>query len=451
MGRASRWSTILGFGALIALSLATGCTKNYKTYIVAPGTDASGHGAIHGTVAGIDWQPIGGAHITADALLAPATSDSVGEFIYNDVPAPRVYRLTVSGAGYVPLTQSIDLNDGEVYRLQVFLARTDTLRVLRSATSTDGTEDIVVQDSLAYLSTTAGLDIRDVHAASFGALLGHVDAQSYYFHKLAVANGYAYIATGFSTLIAVDVHNPADPFAVDSMEVGGKANGVAVDGNILAVAADDSLLFVDVSQPTHLVRVGGVATALDGLGQGCYGVALDHGRHIAVVSSFNNGIELVRYNNPGAPDYVTAVANHTNPLDADLDLVRGYAAVAGDDGVTILDYSDPTNPQELAVYTPGGNGGRTARWFGDRVLFASSFNGLYMVDFSTVTAPRLISLLRSPAIGSAYGLARDGTNVWLAGVTRMALIHVPLPVAVPVTSFARVTRMRAPAASVVRP
>ena len=445
MGRTSRRSTILCFGALIALVLATGCTKNYKTYVTAPDT-SSGRGAVHGIVAGIDWQPIAGAHIAVDALLGPATSDSAGEFIYNDVPAPHVYRLTVSRPGYVPLTQSIDVSDGEVYRLQVFLARTDTLRVLRSATSSDGTEDIVVLDSLAYVSTTAGLDIRDVHAASFGALLGHADAFSYYFHKLAVANGYAYVATGFSSLIAIDVHNPAAPFAVDSMEVGGRANGVAVDGNILAVAAEDSLLVVDLSQPTHLVRVGGTATALDGLGQGCYGVALDHGRHIAVVSSFNNGIELVRYDNPAAPVYVTAVANHTNPLDADLDLVRGYAAVAGDDGITILDYSDPANPQELAIYTPGGNGGRSARWFGDRVLFASSFNGLYLVDFSTVTAPRLISLLRSPAIGGSYGLARDGANAWVAGVTRLALVQVPPPPPIPV-SFARVTRMRAGAAS----
>jgi hypothetical protein len=42
----------------------------------------------------------------------------------------------------------------------------------------------------------------------------------------------------------------------------------------------------------------------------------------------------------------------------------------------------------LGRFQPGGNGGRDVRIFGTKAIFASTFNGLYLVDISDRSRPR---------------------------------------------------------------
>lgn len=408
---------------LLVLALAAGCSKKDTTAPPSKSVAAIAGHVLDGNRA------IAGATVTASPNLPDAVTDSSGVVVYQEVPAPAIYTFRVGKPGYVSASAMLSASAGNAYDFTVFMRRTDTLRVVQSAIASDHSRDIAVVDSTAYIAAAAGLDVRDLHAGRFGARLGHLDIPSDNFqHRLAVAGHYAYVATGRSELAVVDIADPAAPVLSVSVSLPDNAHDVAVDGSLLAIADNDSVQFMSLTNPALPVRMSAVKVLLDGLRQGCYGIALDPVRKVAVVCSFNNGVELIRYDDPRAPLYVNQISSNLNPYQADLDVARGVAAIAGDDGVALLDYADPSNPTVLATLAPGGNGGSDALFMGDRVLFATTFNGLEVIDFSDRASPRVTSrLFPGGPIGSPAGLARTGIGAYVAGDTRLSLVEVPAP------------------------
>jgi hypothetical protein len=405
--------------ALIGLALIAGCDTNNN--ILVPPTSSAGTGAIYGIV--YTFAAVApGITITTDPPTQTVVSSADGSFRINGVPAPVVYRVKASGVGFTPDSQLVAVRDGDVAGASFFVRPTDTLRVLHTRTVALGTVGIAVEDSTAYLATEAALEIRDLHSATFGQLIGRLPIFSSYWRALTLAGSYVYYSTYTSDLAVVDVSNPAAPVRVGTVAVP-QAHDAEVDGNVLAVAGDDSVLFFSLANPAAPARLGAVATQQDGLGQGCYGIALDRTRKIAIVSSFNNGIELVGYADPAAPVYLAQVSSFFNPWDADVDPVLARAYVAGDDGVQILDYTNPLNAEIIGEYAPGGNGGKDVKAFGNYLVFASSFNGLYTLD---ATNPAQMRVKQRLILGSPSGLAATPEGPYLAAGNQLAALGLPL-------------------------
>ena len=312
---------------VLAAVLLSGCDEKETVYVPVP---SEGTGALYGTV--YTYRGLGAdVTITTDPPTQTVLTSPDGTFRINGIPAPVVYEVTAANGSMIPDSELVAISSGEAAGVSLFLGSTDTMHVARSRSVAAGTADIVIGDSIAYLATESAFEIRDLHEATFGALIGRLPLYSAYARALARAGTYVYYCTYTADLAVIDISIPAAPAQVGTITVT-QAHDAEVDGSTLVVAADDSLLFFSLANAAAPVRIGGVATLQDGLGQGCYGVALDRTRKIAIVCSFNNGIEIVRYTDPAHPQYLAQVASNFNPWDADIAPLGAIACIAGDNG-----------------------------------------------------------------------------------------------------------------------
>ncbi len=182
----------------------------------------------------------------------------------------------------------------------------------------------------------------------------------------------------------IDITNPYFPTAVTSIEDGddydqlGGAYGittVVIDGRTYALVAsfnDDGVQIIDISDPASPLPVSSVANGIDDYDQlnGAYGITTTTigTSTYALVTSFNDdGVQIIDITNPYFPTAVTSIVDDEDGYDT-LNSAYGittttigtstYALVASfnDNGVQIIDISDPYFPTAVTSYTDGVDG-----------------------------------------------------------------------------------------------
>jgi hypothetical protein len=239
---------------------------------------------------------------------------------------------------------------------------------------------------------------------------------------LAVPN--SEITEGTGDLRIVDVTDPRDP--VQLVDWGARRNaglpvgvqeqcapwcrGVSPDAYLHSVALspdghlaylaywDLGVILLDVSEPAAPRWLGRFAEPLSDEGN-THSVSVTHDGHLLLVADETSGppwggLRLVDISDPSAPVQVGAFATpdavagrsggiyaHSvhNPLVDDRSPTRAYLAWYGD-GVRLIDFSDPSQPTELASFVPP-HGGMTwnVAFDGDLLLAGDINNGLYVL------------------------------------------------------------------------
>ncbi len=249
----------------------------------------------------------------------------------------------------------------------------------------------------------------------------------------------------------VSVTDPTTPTAVgdlgddNSRELNG-AQGVAVftigSNTYAAVAsvADHGLQLVDVTDPTTPTAVGDLGDGGSTLLRGASGVAVftTGSNTYAAVTSYNeDGLQIVDVTDPTTP---TGVGNLGDGGSLELDGPRGvdvftigsntYAAVASwlDDGLQIVDVTDPTTPTGVGNLGDGGSLELDGAYGVDVFTIGSNTyaavashtdDGLQIVDVTDPTTPTGVGNLGdggSLELDGAQGVAvfTIGTNTYAA-------------------------------------
>ena len=133
--------------------------------------------------------------------------------------------------------------------LRIFNISNPAAPVLLSTYRYDGTAgEARVRNHVAYIAQTVGLETADVISSTAPSRLASLPlpGNSY---SLAVAEPYAFVASGLGGLQIVDVSNPAQPLVAGVMPTPGSARGVAVAGDLAYVAADAGGLVVVRTTP----------------------------------------------------------------------------------------------------------------------------------------------------------------------------------------------------------
>ena len=221
----------------------------------------------------------------------------------------------------------------------------------------------------------------------------------------------------------INITTPASPSAVASITDGAdypvldEARGITTHtiGSshyaLVASLADDGVQIIDITDPANPSAVvnitdGSTYPALDG----AYGITTHTigNKHYALVASqIDDGVQIINITTPSSP---SAVASVTDGADYPvLDGARGitthtigashYALVAAqnDDGVQIIDITDPANPSAVANVTDSagytelnGAEGITTHAIGTRLyalVAAQNDDGVQMIDITDPAIP----------------------------------------------------------------
>ena len=195
--------------------------------------------------------------------------------------------------------------------------------------------------------------------------------------------GYTYVvaaAKSANKIMIYDISNPASPTSVGSLADGGSRElegpvelDIATIGGtpyaVVAAYADKGIDIVDISDPTNPTSVGSLAdddslelnapydVAITTIGSSTYAV---------VTGYVDDGVQIVDISDPTSPSATAKLQDDSNkggctasqvcldgPVDVEIATIGGstYAVVAGsiDDGIEIIDISTPASPSSVSV------------------------------------------------------------------------------------------------------
>jgi len=273
-------------------------------------------------------------------------------------------------------------------------------------------QEITLLSQLDTGGAAFGVDYKDdfVYVAAWSNDLTIVDAADPYNpsiignvgfdgsgRKVRIFGDYAYV-TGSYGIHIVDISSPFEATVagefIRSSTGGVYPHGVDVkDGKCYISFNAMGLYIVDVSNPENPVELG-------------HFDALDWARDVVVVDSlayllnlnnggsFSDALQYLQVLNISDPNNIYEVGNWTGSNDYawsnSLIVREDHAYVLGDNGLFVLDITDPTSPQTVGVWNPGGWNFRMSE-DGDLLYIAKEGGGMKVVDVSNPTNPTLIS------------------------------------------------------------
>ena len=220
---------------------------------------------------------------------------------------------------------------------------------------------VAVAGPYVYVASgESGLLVVDVADPANPKVVGRHDTAGQAW-DVALAGDLAFLADENNGLRVIDVADPFDPVEVGFYDVPGLQeffHGVAVAGGY-AYVADGGLLetglrVVDISDPVHPREVGflpiEIQTTDDFLPARAEGVAAANG--YVYLAAGTAGLRVVDVSNPVAP---TEIGFYDTPGRADNLIVAGHYAYLSDGDLRAVDVSDPTAPALIGFYdVPGG-------------------------------------------------------------------------------------------------
>ena len=299
----------------------------------------------------------------------------------------------ISGRTYAVVTatdddgvQIIDMTDPTApFPVATLTDDTDGFTMLRGASDIAITQIsgrtyavVIAYDGIQIIDMTDPTAPASVTTLTYGygkfATLG--DARDIAITKIS-GRTYAVVAAYYSVQI-IDMTDPAAPVAVITDDVGGLTTLSGIDGITItqisgrtyAIAADSwdgNIQIIDITDPASPAPAAAITDDTDGFTtlSGADGVAITQisGRTYAVVTdSWDGSVQIIDMTDPASPAPVAAITDDTDGFTmlrgaSDIAITqisgRTYAVVTAtdDDGVQIIDMTDPAAPAPAAALT----------------------------------------------------------------------------------------------------
>jgi len=252
-----------------------------------------------------------------------------------------------------------------------------------------------VQGNYAYLGVGYRFSILDVSDPIQPAVVGQSGILLDSVRGVFVTGSYAYVTVASAGLYIFNISNPAAPAWVGFYDTPGWAEDVAVAGSYAYVADfDRGLRVIDISDPAEPVEVGfydppaGESISVAVVGD--YAYLAD-----STFTGVGGGLRVVDISNPAAP---TEVGYHSTLCRAAKDVVvaGNYAYVAATGcHLVILDISEPTNPTFTGMLYKSGLDNGVA--LDGSIAYLAGSNGLSVVDVSDPAAPKQVDFYSTTA------------------------------------------------------
>lgn len=237
--------------------------------------------------------------------------------------------------------------------------------------------------------------------------------------------GYAFLAAGPDGLLIIDVSVPTEPALVASLDTAGHTWDLALAGTV-AYLADDvaGIVAVDVADPLNPFKIGqldtpGHARAVRVAGhllfvadgsRGLPPVPPDPGGFLGR-SDGEEGLRIIDISDPTMPFERAAVGTEGYALMLTIDGQTAYVGAAGA-GMQVFDVADPDAPQSVGAFVEAPGLAVGVALDGSRAILADGWAGVRVIDIEDADHPREVGRVKTP--GDALGaLLHEGTT-WVA-------------------------------------
>lgn len=237
-------------------------------------------------------------------------------------------------------------------------------------------QTVAVAGNLAYVGVGQRLVVLDITNPQAPLEIGSTAPFPHFVHGVAVSGNLAAVAAGAGGLRVVDISNPSRPMETGAWNTPGYAEGVALRGTTAFLA--DGPFGLRIFDLSEQVRPRELAAIFDR--NYAYGIALEG--DTALVASAGAGLLLADVANPGQPRELTTL--DTAGYAFGVSAADGLAYVAdGWGGVEVVNIRDPNRPFRVAICPTTGWSFGTAVHQG-RIYVANGGYGLLILDARTL-------------------------------------------------------------------
>ncbi len=289
---------------------------------------------------------------------------------------------------------------------------------------------LLIEGSYAYAGIGPELAILNVANPAAPARIGYLVLPDLV-RDVTVVDSHAYVADDEAGLWVVDISDPSAPTQLGSYDTPGRAQAVVVVGPRAYVADDTSLRIMDISDPTTPAEIGFLDTLGHAASVAVRGGYAYVGQVRCAGEACSGTLQVVDVSNPAAP---AAVATYDMPgytVDVGVTVVDAKAYVAdGLGGLRIIDVSDPTAPAAVGawprepgeVQTANGVYAANVAVTGDHAYIADQLGGMSVVDVSDPSNPEQVGTYTMP--GGAADVAIAGSFAYVAGRQGLQIVDL---------------------------
>lgn len=249
--------------------------------------------------------------------------------------------------------------------------------------------DVFITGHFAYVATDKqGIQIFDITNPVFPQIIGSLLEIAG--RDIFVLNEYAYVLDSFHLYI-IDISTPETPVVMGNYLFSSLTNDIYVLGPYAYVCTDyDGLNIIDISNPQEPTLAGNVDP-----GAVSYSVKVRN--NIAYIAFGSGGLKMYDISDPSSPQLLSSFGHPPRSMTG-VDVSSDYAFAAEDSyKLYILDISDPYNPilvGENYDCHPRG----TMLVENDRIYVVHWHAGIFTLDISDPSMPRVIGSYQSPGI-----------------------------------------------------
>lgn len=226
---------------------------------------------------------------------------------------------------------------------------------------------------------------------------------------------YALIADGTNGLQLVDITFINQPDSVSSYNTEGNANDVTaayINGDLYAFVSDydNGFVVLDIDNPSNPFLIGTILVT--GFVNTSF---IDQSGKLAYIAMESGQIQVYDISQlPDQPTFVSSIPIGSSGING-LYLSGNYLyAAAGNNGLAIIDVTNPANPQLNNVFNTSGVASDVAV-NGGFAYVADSYNGMLILDVTNPQSPVYKS--KFTGTGQILGIYANNNNVFCADNT----------------------------------
>jgi hypothetical protein len=279
--------------------------------------------------------------------------------------------------------------------------------------------DVSIQGDYAYIADRHHLVVIDVSDLPTAPVVVR-DRPGPNLVSVAVTKNYAYLMDTNFGLQVYDISDPLDPHWLGSSHESGEGKMV-IQGDRLYSGTYPGMTILDISSPEIpqticKVNTGGIPR----------GIAVD-GDHVYQAINNPGSVDIIDISNPDNPPETGSLMVNGWPWD--VDVIYPYAYLSSRFyGLKVIDMTDLGAMLDLG-YVAGVEEAKQMILDGDLGYVAGEYNGFYIVDFSVLSDPQLISSLY---LGRSTCCVTQGENpdyVYVTNWDGLRIIDVTDPLA----------------------